>query len=112
HASPDGWRKGFNKHVVTFESDSKLGKIYSAPLSVPTSHHQCIDKVASGFRVVAKSADGLPEAIEKTGDRFVVGVQFHPERDYEANKALFAEFIRVASAVHVKREKLAQASDS
>ena len=112
HASHDGWKNGFNKHVVTFETDSKLGKIYSAPLAVPTAHHQCIDKVASGFRVVAKTADGLPEAIEKIGDGFVVGVQFHPERDYEANKALFAEFIRNASERHLKREKLAQASDS
>ncbi|MBI2810143.1 MAG: gamma-glutamyl-gamma-aminobutyrate hydrolase family protein [Candidatus Melainabacteria bacterium] len=112
HASHDGWKKGFNKHVVTFETDSKLGKIYKTPLAVPTAHHQCIDKVASGFRVVAKTADGLPEAIEKTGAAFVVGVQFHPERDYEANKALFAELIRVASERHQKREKLAQASDS
>ncbi len=112
HASHDGWKKGFNKHVVTFEADSKLGKIYTAPLAVPTAHHQCIDKVASGFRVVAKSADGLPEAIEKTGAAFVVGVQFHPERDYEANKALFAELIRIAAERHQKREKLAQASDS
>ncbi|CAN5545173.1 hypothetical protein BH10CYA1_BH10CYA1_19130 [soil metagenome] len=112
HASHDGWKKGFNKHVVTFEADSKLGKIYKTPLAVPTAHHQCIDKVASGFRVVAKTADGLPEAIEKLGAGFVVGVQFHPERDYEANKALFAELIRVATERHQKREKLAQVSDS
>lgn len=111
HASHDGWKKGFNKHEVTFETDSKLGAIYKAPLAVPTAHHQCIDKVAPGFRVVAKTADGLPEAIEKVGDRFVVGVQFHPERDYEANKALFAELIRVAAERHQKREKLAQVKD-
>ncbi len=112
HASHDGWKKGFNKHEVTFEADSKLGTIYKAPLSVPTSHHQCIDKVAPGFRVVAKTADGLPEAIEKVGGRFVVGVQFHPERDYDANKALFAELIRVATERQKKREKLAQVNDS
>ncbi|HEY9676932.1 MAG TPA: gamma-glutamyl-gamma-aminobutyrate hydrolase family protein [Drouetiella sp.] len=112
HASPDGWKKGFNRHEVQFEKDSKLGKLYPAPLSVPTSHHQCIENVASGFRVVAKSTDGLPEAIEKTGDRFVVGVQFHPERDYEANKQLFAELIRNAKERHMHREKLAQAASS
>lgn len=108
HASRDGWKKGFNKHTVTFEADSKLGRIYKAPLSVPTSHHQCVDKVAAGFKIVGRSADGLPEAIEKTGSKFVVGVQFHPERDYEANKALFAELIKYASERHKNREKLAQ----
>ncbi len=112
HASRDGWKKGFNKHVVTFESDSKLGKIYTAPLAVPTSHHQCIDKVASGFKVVGKSADGLPEAIEKNDSNFVVGVQFHPERDYEANKALFTEFIKWANERRQRREQLAQSSNT
>lgn len=112
HASRDGWKKGFNRHVVTFESDSKLGKIYTAPLAVPTSHHQCIDKVASGFKVVGKSADGLPEAIEKNDSNFVVGVQFHPERDYEANKALFAEFIKWANERRQRREQLAQRSNT
>jgi putative glutamine amidotransferase len=112
HASHDGWKKGFNKHTVKFESDSKLGKIYSAPLAVPTAHHQCIDRVATGFRVVARTEDGLPEAIEKTGERFVVGVQYHPERDFEANKALFAELIRLASKRHVQKEKLAQMDTS
>ncbi len=73
-------KKGFNKHVVTFEADSKLGKIYTAPLAVPTAHHQCIDKVASGFRVVAKTADGLPEAIEKLGGGFVVGRAIPPRK--------------------------------
>lgn len=111
HASPDGWKKGFNKHVVTFEPGSKLGKLYTAPLAVPTSHHQCIEKVAPGFKVVGKAADGLPEAIEKTDANFVVGVQFHPERDYEANKALFGELIRNAEERHEKREKLARSGD-
>lgn len=108
HASRDGWKKGFNKHTVTFEADSKLGKIYKAPLAVPTSHHQCVDKIAAGFKIVGRSADGLPEAIEKTGAKFVVGVQFHPERDYEANQALFAELIKYASERQKSREKLAQ----
>jgi putative glutamine amidotransferase len=112
HASHDGWKNGFNRHTVEFVADSKLGKIYTAPLAVPTAHHQCIDKVASGFRVVAKTSDGLTEAIEKTGDGFVIGVQFHPERDFEANKALFAELIRVASERQKRRSKLADSTST
>lgn len=108
HASPAGWTKGFNKHNVDFEAGSKLAHLYGAPLSVTTSHHQCIDRLAEGFHVVARSADGLPEAIEKSGSRFVIGVQYHPERDYEANKALFAELVRQSEQRHLHREKLAQ----
>ena len=31
--------------------------------------------------MTARSADGLPEAVELPGSRFVVGVQWHPEED-------------------------------
>jgi putative glutamine amidotransferase len=101
HASKEGWTKGFNTHGVTFQKESRLHSIYGdAPLVVPTSHHQCVGKVGADFVVVGRTADGLPEAIEKPGDRFVVGVQFHPERNYEQNKPLFAEFIKQASLRH------------
>ena len=63
---------------------------------VPTSHHQCVGKVGKELKVAAHTDDGLTEAIEKTGDRFVIGVQWHPERDYLHNKSLFVEFLKNA----------------
>lgn len=109
HASPEGWQKGFHKHLVEFEKGTRLAAIYQAPLTVPTSHHQCIGKVGSDFKIVAHAQDGLPEAIERAGDRFVVGVQFHPERDFEHNKALFSEFIQ--EACKRQTNKMAQGVD-
>jgi gamma-glutamyl-gamma-aminobutyrate hydrolase PuuD len=59
---------------------------WSAPKLLPvcekvnTSHHQAVDKVAHVFRVVAKSPDGVIEAMEWPGKRFCCAVQFHPER--------------------------------
>lgn len=107
HASKEGWTKGFNTHAVSFDKTSRLHAIYGdAPLVVPTSHHQCVGKVGAEFAVVGRTADGVPEAIEKPGDRFVVGVQFHPERNYEQNKPLFAEFIKQASLRHSIKEQL------
>ncbi len=52
----------------------------SAPRS-SCSHHQAIDTVAPGLVVTARSADGVVEAVELPGRRFVVGVQWHPEED-------------------------------
>lgn len=98
HGGPYDGKSGPRMHEVSFVKDSLLGKLYAnAPLPVPTSHHQCLNNVGTGLKVVATTADGLPEAIEKEGTRFIVGVQWHPERDYENNKALFAEFMKNAS---------------
>jgi putative glutamine amidotransferase len=45
-------------------------------------HHQGVDRLGEGLVVSGTSAmDGLPEAIELPGARFVLGVQWHPEVD-------------------------------
>jgi putative glutamine amidotransferase len=45
-------------------------------------HHQGVDRLGEGLEVSGVSAmDGLPEAIELPGARFVLGVQWHPEAD-------------------------------
>jgi putative glutamine amidotransferase len=97
HGGPYDAATGPRMHEVSFSKNSLLDKLYcKASLSVPTSHHQCLGNIASDMKVVARTSDGLPEAIEKDGSRFIVGVQWHPERDFNNNKALFAEFIRNA----------------
>jgi putative glutamine amidotransferase len=98
HGGPYDAKVGPHRHQVTFEKNTILSKIYGdTPLSVPTSHHQCVGKVGHDLRIAAKTEDGLTEAVEEPGNRFLVGVQWHPERDFEHNKALFAEFLKSAS---------------
>lgn len=46
---------------------------------VNSRHHQVVDKVGHGLRVVAKSEDGYAEALERPDRRFAVAVQWHPE---------------------------------
>lgn len=100
HASKDGWQKGFNKHEVNFAKLTKLKCIYGIDkLSVPTSHHQCVDKVGDDLQIAATADDGMVEAVEMKGKRFVVGVQWHPERDFSANQQLFENFIGAAQEI-------------
>ena len=66
-------------HVVEAVAGSRLaGIVGTAPLLVNSHHHQAVQKVAPGFRIVAYAPDGVPEAIE--GDAYpAAGIQFHPE---------------------------------
>ena len=45
------------------------------------SHHQALDRVGGGLAVTARSEDGVIEAVELAGHRFVLGVQWHPEAE-------------------------------
>lgn len=87
-----------NKHLVVFDPGTKLAGFYSVKeLSLPANHHQAVDKIGAGLKGVAHTEDGVVEAIEMDAKPFVIGVQYHPERDYENNKKLFDAFIEHAS---------------
>ena len=60
-----------------FEADFQPGSFGYRPKK---SAHQAVDRVASGFAVVARAPDGIVEAMEMIGARCVWAVQFHPER--------------------------------
>lgn len=97
HASKNGYQSGFNSHPVTFVKGSKLQRIYGKEvITEPTSHHQAVSKPGAGINVCASADDGIVEAIEVAGRPFAFGVQFHPERAFDRNKALFDEFISTA----------------
>lgn len=103
HASPNGWQDGFKRHEVRIEAGSALRSIYKAErIDVPTSHHQAVKEPGRGLRATAFADDGVIEAVEMEGRTFVVGVQWHPERDFKGNKRLFDEFIANCAHVIVK----------
>ena len=67
---------------------------------VNSFHHQAIRETAECFTVTAVSAeDGVIEAVELPGERFVVGVQWHPEEltEYPEAKRLFQRFVEAAA---------------
>ena len=84
-------------HAATVRAGTRLAAILGAgSIEVTTRHHQAVDRVAPDAVVAALAPDGLVEAIEgPSADRFVVGVQWHPERNPESreSRALFAAFV-------------------
>ena len=69
------------RHRVRIEGGTRLASICGeGEFEVNSYHHQGIKRLGRGFRVVARSPDGVVEAIERPGDPFVLGVQWHPER--------------------------------
>ncbi len=102
HSSESGWKKGWTKHAVQILPDTKLSRIYGAQsISVPTSHHQAVKDTGRGLVVAARAEDNIIEAVELENRPFVIGVQWHPERDFDGNKSLFAEFVKHAARHNV-----------
>ncbi len=62
------------------DADSALGALVGTTVTGAMYHHQAIDEVGDGLRVVARSDDGIIEAIEVEGATFGIGVQWHPEQ--------------------------------
>ena len=95
-ASGDAW------HSLKIASDSFLRRILRVgSLRVNSSHHQANSSLGAGVRAVAWSKDGMIEAIEEESERFVLGVQWHPERmlDEDPRQArLFEVFVDAARA--------------
>ena len=95
-------------HSVEIEPGSRLEEIVSNRsverniLPVNSSHHQSVERIGEGLRVVARCPDdGIIEALEGTlPDHFVLAVQWHPERSVEqddASPAIFQAFMKAAS---------------
>ena len=78
---------------------TRLGAILSdAELAVNSFHHQGLRRLGDGLREVAWAADGLVEAVELAGDRFVVGVQWHPEAFWDRPQGFQPLFAALAVA--------------
>lgn len=87
-------------HRVALEADSRLAEACGqAEFDCSSSHHQAIRCVAPGLRIVARADDGVIEGVESLDGRWLVGVQWHPERtiDSPPSRGLMHAFVRAAS---------------
>jgi putative glutamine amidotransferase len=89
-------------HPIEIEPGSRLAAALeddevevADKLDVNSFHHQAIDRLGEGLKVVARAPDGTIEAVEDPEHPFTIGVQWHAEtlvhRPYEA--ALFRHFV-------------------
>ena len=91
----------FAVHPVEVKEGSKLGGIVGAAPSVTSHHHQALGRVGDGLVESAWAADGTLEGVEDPSQRFVVGVQWHPEASEDA--ALFDALVEQAREYRATR---------
>jgi putative glutamine amidotransferase len=87
-------------HDVVLSPDSRLAKLLgSSRLEVNSYHHQGIDELGEGLRVVGQAPDGVAEAVEGASNGFVFGVQWHAEALIERPEqlALFEGLVRAGA---------------
>ena len=93
-------------HEVTLTTGSLLARIVSKrSLGVNSSHHQAVLQPAEPLTAVARTRDGIVEAMELKSDApqqmpFLLSVQFHPERlteRYGEHRAIFLRFVRACA---------------
>lgn len=67
-------------HSIKIAEDSILHSLYGEEkIYVNSFHHQAVKDTGDKFRVVAKSSDGIIEAMESSEYKSIIGVQWHPE---------------------------------
>ena len=69
-----------NFHPVGIAKGSLLAEILKADSAqVISRHHQAVDRIGKNLRIVARTSDGVVEALERKGPHFGLFVQWHPE---------------------------------
>ena len=96
-------REGLVEHRdVAVRPGSRLAKATGgSPLTVNSRHHQAVTEATLGRGLVATAVvDDLVEAFELADRRWVVGVQWHPERTSEVSseaRRIFDAFVQEAA---------------
>jgi gamma-glutamyl-gamma-aminobutyrate hydrolase PuuD len=75
---------------VSLQPDSVFSQILGPTSRVLCHHHQAIDRLGVGLRVVGHAPDGTIEAVEVEGHPFALGVQWHPEDDADDDRIFAA----------------------
>ncbi len=108
---PEDW------HLVRIIQDSRLHQILQQDklykLWTNSFHHQAVCELGNGLRICAWADDDVIEAVESNSDRFILGVQWHPEKYVEyvkkeklesreevfvdASRKLFHDFVKEAA---------------
>src|SRR5512134_1436359 len=87
-------------HAVKIAPNSVLRRIVrTVTMRVNSSHHQSVKDVAPSLQASALAPDGIIEAIESPAQRFLLGIQWHPEflfDRHDRHRWLFEAFLKAA----------------
>ncbi len=94
-----------SRHEIEIKESRLIEIVGKKRDEVNSSHHQAVNDIGDGFVMTARCReDGIVEAMENPSKRFVIGVQYHPERMLETpeflehRRKLFEAFIKAASS--------------
>jgi putative glutamine amidotransferase len=90
------YQRGRLSHSVKLEKDSLLADVMGGMgFDVNSLHHQSVRRLGEGLKVTATAPDGVIEALEMPGKRFIVSVQWHPEwlPDSAPMRQIFKAFV-------------------
>jgi putative glutamine amidotransferase len=92
-------------HDIILDKDSLLYKIIKQDRFKVNSRHTMEVKDTVMFKTFGKSEDGVIEEIEKKDQRFMIGVQWHPEilvhLGDENSLKLFKAFVEAAKETKI-----------
>ena len=85
----------YGSHEARFTPGSKIAGLMGDDVGIQCYHHQGVADAGS-LTVTGRAEDGLAEAVEDPGHRFLLGVQWHPE--VTRDKRLFGALVNAAAA--------------
>src|SRR5438132_12864308 len=91
----------YTTHDIKIQSGTHLGGLIGQEtILVNSHHHQGIRSLPNNLLIAARSLDGLIEAVESPARRFVLGLQWHPERWQDNSSArIMKAFLAACSEV-------------
>ncbi|GAC1561707.1 MAG: gamma-glutamyl-gamma-aminobutyrate hydrolase family protein [Herpetosiphon sp.] len=94
------WRE--YDHQITVNPASRLAAMLgTTEVMVNSLHHQAVKDLARGLQVVAQAPDGVIEAVEGTGEGWLLAVQCHPEEMWQETdlrwRSVFRAFVEACA---------------
>jgi len=86
-------------HTVSIDAGSRVEQMVEGrEVGVNSFHHQAVKRLADGFVITSRAPDGVIEAMEMPGRRFMVAVQWHPEEMSAARADMLNLFVSFVNA--------------
>ena len=72
--------EGGSQHNIEMVGSSRTRDLIGRKRRVNSYHHQSVHRLGKGMHVSGVSPDGIIEGLESAQHRWVIGIQWHPER--------------------------------